>query len=231
MFKINIVCLQNHFKAMEQEGKLFEQVSVKIRNDIKAGKFKTGEKIPAEPALMEIYGVGRSTIREAIKSLTLSGILTVKQGFGTLVNAIPAEPIEQRLRRSDFAEINQVRSILELEIVLLAAQNRTESDLQAIATALQSRKAAIEQESRPDCSNADIEFHLAIARASGNRVLADLYESFTVIIRDFFAKRAPSGVAHFAMSHHLHQSLFEAIQNRNAVAAREITSTILNNNH
>lgn len=216
---------------MEQESKLFEQVSVKIRNDIKAGKFKTGEKIPPEPSLMELYGVGRSTIREAVKSLTLSGILTVKQGFGTLVNAVPTEPIEQRLRRSDFEEINQVRSVLEQEIVLLASRNRTESDLEVIATALETRKQAIERESRLDCANADIEFHLAIARASGNRVLADLYESFTVIIRDFFAKRAPSGITHFAMSHHLHQTLFKAIQEQNADAAREITSTILNNNH
>ena len=219
------------FKAMEQESKLFEQVSVKIRADIKAGKFKTGEKIPPEPALMELYGVGRSTIREAVKSLTLSGILTVKQGFGTLVNAVPTEPIEQRLRRSDFEDINHVRSILEQEIVLLATQNRTTTDLEAIAAALEGRKLAIEKESRLDCANADIEFHLAIARASGNHVLADLYESFTVIIRDFFAKRAPSGIAHFAMSHHLHQALFNAIKDENADAAREITITILNNNH
>ncbi|WP_431295447.1 FCD domain-containing protein [Pedobacter sp. P26] len=70
-----------------------------------------------------------------------------------------------------------------------------------------------------------------MASASGNRVLADLYESFTVIIRDFFAKRAPSGISHFAMSHYLHQALFEAINNRNADAAREIITTILNNNH
>ena len=216
---------------MEQDSKLFEQISIKIRNDIKAGKFKTGEKIPPEPALMELYGVGRSTIREAIKSLTLSGILTVKQGFGTLVNAVPIEPIEQRLRRSDFEEINHVRSILEQEIVLLATKNSNQADLKAIGEALEKRKQAIAQESRLECVNADIEFHMAIARASGNQVLADLYESFTAIIRDFFAKRAPSGITHFAMSHYLHQALFNAIKEGNADAAREITTTILNNNH
>jgi len=216
---------------MKQESKLFEQVSVKIRNDIKEGKFKTGQKIPSEPALMELYGVGRSTIREAIKSLTLSGILTVQQGFGTMVNAIPTEPIEQRLRNADFEEINQVRALLEQEIVRLATQNRSELDLEAIKSAIDNRKLAIENELRKECINADIEFHLAIARASQNRVLADLYESFTVIIRDFFAKRAPSGIAHFAMSHHLHQALFEAIKNRDTKSAGEITANILNNNH
>jgi DNA-binding FadR family transcriptional regulator len=216
---------------MKQESKLFEQISTKIRNDIKEGKFKVGKKIPSEPALMELYRVGRSTIREAIKSLTLSGILTVQQGFGTKVNALPTEPIEQRLRNSDFEEINQVRALLEQEIVRLATQNRNESDLESINDALENRKRAIEQELRTECTNADIEFHLAIAHASGNRVLADLYESFTVIIRDFFAKRAPSGITHFAMSHHLHQALFDAIREGNTESAKAITTTILNNNH
>lgn len=216
---------------MEKESRLFEQISTKIRKDIKEGKFKVGEKIPSEPALMELYGVGRSTVREAIKSLTLSGILTVQQGFGTKVNATPSEPIEQRLRSADFEEINQVRALLEQEIVHLATKNRTESDLETISKALEKRKSAIESESRTECANADIAFHLAIAHASGNHVLRDLYESFTLIIRDFFAKRAPSGITHFAMSHHLHEALFEAINNRNADAAREIIKTILNNNH
>lgn len=216
---------------MEKENRLFEQVSAKIRNDIKEGKFKVGEKIPSEPALMELYGVGRSTIREAIKSLTLSGILTVQQGFGTKVNATSTEPIEQRLRVADFKEINQVRALLEQEIVRLATKNRTDSHLKAIKNALEKRKSAIESESRTECANADIAFHLAIARASGNHVLSDLYESFTVIIRDFFTKRAPSGVTHFAMSHHLHEALFNAIKAGNTDSALSITTTILNNNH
>ncbi len=216
---------------MEKQSKLFEQISIKIRNDIKEGKFKVGEKIPSEPALMELYGVGRSTIREAIKSLTLSGILTVQQGFGTKVNATPSEPIEQRLRSADFKEINQVRALLEQEIVRLASKNCTESDLKSISDALEKRKSAIEKESRTDCANADIAFHLAIARASGNHVLSDLYESFTVIIRDFFAKRASAGITHFAMSHHLHEALFDAIKAGKSEAALSITNTILNNNH
>ncbi len=216
---------------MEKEGRLFEQIATKIRNDIKEGRFKVGEKIPSEPALMDLYGVGRSTIREAIKSLTLSGILTVQQGSGTKVNATPTEPIEQRLRSADFKEINLVRALLEQEIVRLATKNRTAADLDAISEALEKRKSAIGKESRTECADADIAFHLAIARAAGNHVLSDLYESFTVIIRDFFAKRAPSGIAHFAMSHHLHEALFDAIKAGNTDSAISITTTILNNNH
>lgn len=211
--------------------RLFEQIALRIRDDIKEARFKAGEKLPPEPLLMERYSVGRSTIREAIKSLTLSGILTVRQGFGTMVNDVSAEPIEHRLRRSDFDEINQVRSILEKEIVSLAVKHRTTENLESISAALQKRREAIEQESKVACANADIEFHMAIARASGNQVLADLYGSFTVVIRDFFSRREPSGVTHFAMSHYLHQSLFDAIEAKNEERATHILSQILNNNH
>jgi len=216
---------------METQLRLFEQIALRIRDDIKEARFKAGEKLPPEPLLMERYSVGRSTIREAIKSLTLSGILTVRQGFGTMVNDVSAEPIEHRLRRSDFDEINQVRSILEKEIVSLAVKHRTTENLESISAALQKRREAIEQESKVACANADIEFHMAIARASGNQVLADLYGSFTVVIRDFFSRREPSGVTHFAMSHYLHQSLFDAIEAKNEERATHILSQILNNNH
>ena len=216
---------------METQLLLFEQIALRIRNDIKEARFKAGEKLPPEPLLMERYSVGRSTIREAVKSLTLSGILTVRQGYGTMVNDVSAEPIEHRLRRSDFDEINQVRSILEKEIVSLAVKHRTTEDLASIHAALTKRREAIEQESKVACANADIEFHMAIAHASGNQVLADLYGSFTVVIRDFFSRREPSGVTHFAMSHYLHQSLFDSIEAKDEERATLILYKILNNNH
>jgi len=216
---------------MKTEGKLFERISAAIRDDIQLGKFKVGEKLPSEPALMVLYGVGRSTIREAIKSLSLSGILSVQQGFGTLVNTVAAEPIEQKLRHSKFEEVNHVRSMLEKEIVQLAVQHRTTADLEKMLTALQKRRFGIESGNRQEVINADIDFHMSIARASSNAVLAGLYESFTTIIRDFFSKRAPSGIAHFAMSHHLHEDLFKAIEQRNSIESLTVLSNILNNNH
>ena len=76
--------------------KLSDRVATRIRYDIKDGKYKAGEKIPAEPELMKKYAVGRSSVREAIKSLAIAGILQVKQGDGTYVN----EYVEQQPRYS-----------------------------------------------------------------------------------------------------------------------------------
>ena len=212
--------------------KLSDQVANKIRQDIEKNKYKAGEKIPAEPELMKFYGVGRSTIREAIKTLAMPGILKVQQGSGTFVNTnIQHETIDQRLRRADFDEINTVRKLLEDETVRLAAKNHTEQDLEEIKQCLENRKLAIRTEQRQACVDADIAFHIAIARASSNQALADLYQGFTSIIRDFFSKREVRGISHFAMSHHLHEQLFEAIKNKKGKLAQQMLDKIIENNY
>jgi DNA-binding FadR family transcriptional regulator len=68
------------------EAKLYEKVINHIKEDISSGRFVAGEKMPPEHELMRMYGVGRSSIREAVKSLANSGVITVQQGNGTLVN-------------------------------------------------------------------------------------------------------------------------------------------------
>ncbi|KLT63840.1 FadR/GntR family transcriptional regulator [Pedobacter sp. BMA] len=212
--------------------RLGDKVSRQIRHDITSGRWKQNDKIPSEGELMEMYSVGRSTIREAVRSLVEIGILTVQQGSGTFVNEVNlSETIDQRLRRADFDELNAVRKLLELEIVNLAVINRSTENLELISEQLKARKDAIFEENRQDCINADIAFHAAIADASANKVLADLYRSFTTLIRDFFLKREKQGLSHFAMSHHLHEQLYLAIQQGDAAKARQITNEILENNY
>src|SRR5258708_6925945 len=217
---------------MNTSEKLSDQVTNKIRHDIDQNKYKAGEKIPAEPELMKLYGVGRSTIREAIKTLAMTGILKVQQGSGTFVNGgLRHETIDQRLRRADFDEINAVRKLLEDETVRLAAKNHTEKDLEEMKQCLENRRLAIRTEQRQVCVDADIAFHMAISRASSNKALADLYEGFTSIIRDFFSKREIRGISHFAMSHHLHEQLFEAIKSKKEKSARQVLDKIIESNY
>ena len=213
---------------MKTSEKLSDQVTNKIRQDIDQNKYKAGEKIPAEPELMKLYGVGRSTIREAIKTLAMTGVLMVQQGSGTFVNTgVQYETIDQRLRRADFEEINAVRKLLEDEIVKLAAKNHTEKDLEEMKQCLENRRLAIRTEQRQLCVDADIAFHIAIAKASSNKALADLYQNFTTIIRDFFSKREVRGITDFAMNHHLHEQLFEAIKSKKEKTAQQMLDKII----
>ncbi|MDB5140550.1 MAG: transcriptional regulator [Mucilaginibacter sp.] len=217
---------------MKTSEKLSDQITNKIRHDIHLDKYKAGEKIPAEPQLMKLYGVGRSTIREAIKTLAMTGILKVQQGSGTFVcDNVENETIDQRLRRADFDEINAVRKLLEDEMVRLATKNHTEKDLEDMKQYLENRRSAILNGQLRACVDADIAFHITIARASSNKVLADLYQSFTIIIRDLFSKREIQGVSHFAMSHHLHEQLFETIKSKKEKSAQKVLEKIIENNY
>ncbi|WP_316747607.1 FadR/GntR family transcriptional regulator [Pedobacter gandavensis] len=217
---------------MKKTIKLSDKVIIEIKKDIASGKLKKGEKIPAEPELMEHYSVGRSTIREAIKTLSISGILKVQQGSGTfVVSKIKDESLSQRLKRADFEEINTVRSLLEKEIVRLASQHRTETDLTTIENFLHQRKKAIEEQQQKKCAEADIAFHISIAKASGNRVLSDLYENFSSVMRNFFELRDAADIKHFSNSQHLHEALFEAIKRQDPTRAEQLTTDILDNNY
>lgn len=217
---------------MAVKEKLSERITNQIRHDISKGKYPANEKIPAEPELMKLYGVGRSTIREAIKSLAISGILKVQQGSGTFVNDDQeAASIDEQLKHADFDDIHAVRRLLEEEIVKLAAINHTEEQINEMERCLEDRRLAILAEQPLQCANADIAFHMVIAQASKNKVLAQLYKSFTIIIRDFFSRRETRGITHFAMNHHLHEELFKAIKSKKQKQAQQVILQILDNSY
>jgi DNA-binding FadR family transcriptional regulator len=197
---------------MAVKEKLADRITAQIREHIAEGRFPVNHKMPTEQELMELYGVGRSTIREAIKTLAVSGLVTVQQGSGTIVNeALQTESIDDKLKRANFSDIHAVRKLLEEEIVRLAATHRSEHDLAEMRQYLEKRKLAILAEKAKECAAEDIAFHMTIAQASGNKVLADLYKSFTSIIRDSFSRREQRGIMHFAMNHHRHENLYMAI--------------------
>lgn len=217
---------------MAQAIKLADKVIYQLQQDISLGKYKAGELIPPEPVLMELFGVGRSTIREAIKTLSNAGILRVQQGAGTFVCAGSenAEPLDQRLRRAARMEVNHVRSLLEIEIVQLAAAYREETDITSIQEALDQRWQAIQSADYEGAADADIRFHKAIAQASHNSVLADLYHTFTTVIRESFSQREQPHVQQFSHTHHLHAGLLQAIVQRDPPAAMSIVKQILETN-
>jgi DNA-binding FadR family transcriptional regulator len=157
---------------------LAEAVVNKLQHQIASGHYKIGEKLPSEPELMQHFGVGRSTIREAIRILANKGLIRVQQGLGTFVelqhNSI--EPFHQSLSRAEGDDVNEVRQLLELKIAEKAALNRTQEDVDVMTVLLQKRHEAALQNRPEECIEADIQFHIRLAMASKNEVLVDLYK-------------------------------------------------------
>uniref|UniRef100_I2Q5K9 Transcriptional regulator n=1 Tax=Desulfovibrio sp. U5L TaxID=596152 RepID=I2Q5K9_9BACT len=195
--------------------KLGDLVIQQIQEKISLGIFAPGAKIPTEPTLMAQLGVGRSTVREAVRVLVSAGLLEVRQGDGTYVLDRTAghEPLEYRLRRSTAEEIREVRRIIEVETARLAATNRTPADIDTMREALEKKRTARAAADSHGYVTADIAFHTAVAAASGNGLLADLYRSFSTVFQDFLdILIADRGVNQY--QDRIHHGLLDAIADK-----------------
>ncbi len=204
---------------------LVEHVIRELQRKISLGKFRTDERIPPEPVLMSQLGVGRSTLREAIRVMVSAGVLEVRQGDGTYIrnSSAGSESFEARLRRADILEVYQVRRIIEIEIAGLAAKHRTADDVSKIKACLSRRQKARDKGDNRSYLDADIAFHVAIAASTKNPVLTDLYVSFSNALRDGLEKLVSDPLLHDDKIA-LHEPLFEAIRDRDSVAARHWTT-------
>ncbi|WP_344829028.1 FadR/GntR family transcriptional regulator [Actinocorallia longicatena] len=168
-----------------QRASLVDQVIGQLSERIGDGTWPVGSKIPPEPVLVERLGVGRNTIREAVRALTHAGMLDSRQGDGTYVRATSelSGAVQRRLRTAELLEILEVRSALEVQAARLAAVRRTAEDLAAVRDALAARARALGSGTHEEFLNADVAFHVAVVEATHNQVMIDFYRDFTAAVR------------------------------------------------
>jgi len=165
---------------------LADEVASQLQAKILKGGYKVNQKLPVEAELMRNFGVGRSTIREAVKILVNSGFLRVQQGVGTFIKDTSGinEPLSQRLKRAGQKDINEVRQLLELKIAEKAALNRTGNDISKLEHFLGKRTKAANANLLSECVDAHISFYIALAEASKNAIMADLYKLFATHLKE-----------------------------------------------
>ncbi|BBY49560.1 GntR family transcriptional regulator [Mycolicibacterium arabiense] len=155
---------------------LVDQVIEQLRTSVSSGEWPVGERIPNETVLVESLGVGRNTVREAVRALAHAGILDVRQGDGTYVRA--TSEVSGALRRlcgAELRDVLQVRRGLEVEGARLAAANRTDADVAALRALLARRDECLRDGRTDEFARADVEFHLAVVASSHNVMLTELY--------------------------------------------------------
>lgn len=202
-----------------------------LRRYIEEGRWPVGSRIPTEPELVGFLQISRNTVREAIRVLSVSGMLEVRQGDGTYVRtAVDAGPTLRELCRADLAEHLEARAVLEAATARLAALRRTPADLEQLTAALARRGERSGSTSLDDFVAADLSFHQGIARAAGNRTLAELYE--------FFARSIGQNLRQRLIGQDLpepdlasHEAILDAIRRQDAdgaaAAARAVTAPII----
>lgn len=201
-----------------------------ILSQIEEGLLQPGQKLPSVVDLSTSFGVGRSTIREALSALKATGWIDVKHGGGTFVNKVL--PASQSNSRDPFEESENVKEILEVRIWLesgsaaFAAQRRNDMDLEKLKQIIEQMEQALEMNDTQMSEHADIEFHLAIAAASHNELLNALMNSLSCKLTETIGKTRQLWFYEDKSSSTLllkeHQSIYEAILAQNSELASQL---------
>ena len=209
-----------------QKKSLADMIAETLKQQITEGTYRAGDKLPTEPELMKTFGVGRSSVREAVKLLVNMGVVRVQQGSGTFV-AVPSnnDDVNIKMSTADRTELDEVRKILDIAIVEKAVARRTEKDIERMRASLEKRKVNAEKGLLEECIEADLNFHIAIADAAHNRILADIYRSAATHLLSEF-NRLYDGTDCFINSQTSHEKLLKHIIAGDLKNARK-TATII----
>ncbi len=196
----------------------------KLVGHLVRGDWREGDRIPPERELCEMLGVGRSSLREALKALEVMGLIESKLGEGTFVcnrSEFLSRPLLWAITTSssDIAarELIDARRLIEAELAGCAAEHATPEDLKAIGGYLDEMEASIDQDER--YLVADVNFHLAVGAASHNRILANALELIRNLLREWMMQALQvSGVGREALEQH--KEIYIAIAKGNKNAAR-----------
>lgn len=205
---------------------LADRVTQLLAEQIRKGVYPPDARLPTEKFMTESYGVSRTVVREAISRLKSEGLVDTRQGSGTVVLDCKAAEVFRLGRGDDPARgvlrIIELRRGIEAEMAALAAERRSAADMAGIRRALRAIDEAVR--AGGDGVREDLEFHLAVSRATGNPHYTDLLGMLTRALEDAIrvtrgneARRADLAAQVCAE----HEAIAAAIQARNADAARK----------
>lgn len=206
-----------------EKKRLTDQIIDHFVSLLTSGKLRRGDRLPPEHVLMKQFGVGRSSLREAIGALSLVGLLTVRPGRGTHVNMSADEFLAKPLRwglsmigRDRVHELIEARIALEQTIVGFAAKRATKEDL----TEIRYWHNQLRSMRRPGRKGiqADLSFHAALAKASHNDVLRRFQAELRQPLRSWMEQKAAL-VRGYDLTISQHEAILKAVEARDVEGA------------
>ena len=193
-------------------------------------ELKPGERLPPERELCRQFGVGRTTLREALRSLATLGIVEGRVGEGTFISENSSRHLEKSLQwgllldEKGIDDLIETRLMLECQTAASAAERVSAVDLEAIRTSVQQLENALTHQDR--FLEADLAFHLAIAQSSKNAILSNLISLTRNYLQQWIVQSLddptlPDGERRARLSLEEHRAILSAIESKDAAKARE----------
>lgn len=207
-----------------QNERLYEQIVGQIESRIMSGDLKVGDQLPPERELAVQFQVSRTAVREAVKILREKGLIEIRSGRGTFV--INGTPVVMRQSlgllmkfgsNDGYANLVEVREIMESEIAALAATRMTVEFLIAMQEAYDMMEKSYDNVDL--FIEADLDFHLALAEATQNPLIPALMDSIIDLLREE-RKRTAQVEGGLTRGQHYHRKILDAVINHNPQAAR-----------
>jgi GntR family transcriptional repressor for pyruvate dehydrogenase complex len=205
-------------------------IARQLLTQLLSGRIPPGTRLPSERRLAESLQVGRSTIREALKALDVLGIIEVRQGDGTYLRQTTSDLLPQAiewglmLAQPQVHDLIEARRHIEMSIAELAAERASSDDLAALRRHLDGMRSATDGAAFVE---ADVAFHLALAKAAGNTVLNDILVSIRSLLR-VWIRRAINEAGETRSTVEEHEAVFEAVLARSPRRSAEAMRAHLN---
>lgn len=220
----------DYLQQVRREDRLADKVADSLKKAILSGQLEAGDRLPPERVLGDRFGVSRTVIREAIRSLTAKGLVDVRSGSGSVVARVGAASVTETMQlylRSasiEYDAIDEVRTVLEVHAAGVAAERATEEDLHDMRDVLRDMAAAAGDHER--CAAHEAEFHRCVARATRNPLYLVMLDSIgepvmTVRQGTLRLEEGPP------MTVSAHARILERIAAHDAAGAREAMRTHL----
>ena len=210
-----------------QTKKVYMKIVEQVRDLIKEGRLKPGDKLPPEQVLAEEFGTSRPSVREALSALEILGITESRGGKGNFIkNNLNFPLYEQKFRELEEEEspfeLLEARKVVETEIVGLAAKKATEEEIAVIQGSLNKMKDAMTN--IPEIMEFDREFHINIARAAHNSLLFSMMIYLTDLLKEKLwinlKEKSWSIPGHTQKYFEEHNEILNAIKNKDSKRAR-----------
>jgi len=215
-----------------RRNRLYEEIIAQIQDLIDSGNLKSGDQLPPERELAEIFKVSRNSVREAIRALEEKSILQSRPGDGTYV-VIPEEksliePLAAAIQtqKDKLQEIFQFRRLIEPQIAYLAAENASDDDIAGFRTILEEQERQIKR--GENAIEPDVQFHLSLAGSVKNSLLMRAVEILNDALRESRAEYVQSKTRQ-EISLSAHFKVLEAIEKRDPnLAWKEMNEHLVN---
>jgi GntR family transcriptional repressor for pyruvate dehydrogenase complex len=210
-------------------------IANRLRAQIVSGELPPGSKLPGHRDLAAAHAVSVGSMREAISMLISTGLIETRAGQGTYVSASPPDAGRPRagepLLRQEVEELTEARRVIEVQLAALAAERATPEQVEVLRRATERMEAAA---ANPyEYPEADVDFHLVLAEAAGNRYLLQAMVDIRALLRQDMELGAEAAIRRFGdlrPSVESHRRLLEAIADGDRARAAEVADEIVSRN-